>query len=135
MRSTSHILLCGASALSLTCLLSGPAFAQASDGSAPADEVVVTGVRASLRDSIQIKRSSDLISDVISTKDIGQLPDVTIAEELNRLPGVNTTRDPRQCQPGLGPRPRSPLRVRPGQRPRGRFFRAIAGRALGSLSL
>ena len=108
MKPISHILLGGVSALGLTCLLSGPAVAQAGEGAASSDEVVVTGVRASLRDSIQIKRRSDLISDVISTKDIGQLPDVTIAEELNRLPGVNTTRDRGNASQasvrGLGPR-------------------------------
>lgn len=57
------------------------------------DEVVVTGIRGSLRDAIQVKRSSDLVMDAISSEDIGQLPDVTIAESINRLPGVNATRD------------------------------------------
>jgi iron complex outermembrane recepter protein len=71
-------------------------------------EVVVTGVRQALRDSIAAKKNSELISDNISTIDIGQLPDVTIAEELNRLPGVNTTRDRGNASQaairGLGPR-------------------------------
>ncbi len=56
-------------------------------------EVVVTGVRASLSDALAQKRASSLIVESISSKDIGELPDVTIAEELNRLPGVNTTTD------------------------------------------
>ena len=71
-------------------------------------EVVVTGVRQSMRDSVIMKQNSDLITDNISTADIGQLPDVTIAEELNRLPGVNTTRDRGNASQaairGLGPR-------------------------------
>jgi iron complex outermembrane recepter protein len=71
-------------------------------------EVVVTGVRLALRDSINTKKNSDLIGDNISTKEIGQLPDVTIAEELDRLPGVNTTRDRGNASQasvrGLGPR-------------------------------
>jgi len=74
----------------------------------PEKDIVVTGVRGSLRDALSVKRNSDLISDNISTKDIGQLPDVTIAEELNRLPGVNTTRDRGNASQasvrGLGPR-------------------------------
>ena len=49
-----------------------------------------------------------MISDNITTEEIGQLPDVTIAEELNRLPGVNTTRDRGNASQasvrGLGPR-------------------------------
>ena len=72
------------------------------------NEVVVTGMRQSMRDSVIMKQSSDLITDNISTADIGQLPDVTIAEELNRLPGVNTTRDRGNASQaavrGLGPR-------------------------------
>ena len=118
MKSASHILLCGTSLLGLTCLSAGAAQAQNADTTATttapaaddnaASEVVITGVRASLRDAIAIKRNSDVISDVISTKDIGQLPDVTIAEELNRLPGVNTTRDRGNASQasvrGLGPR-------------------------------
>ena len=72
------------------------------------NEVVVTGMRQSMRDSVIMKQNSDLITDNISTADIGQLPDVTIAEELNRLPGVNTTRDRGNASQaairGLGPR-------------------------------
>jgi len=41
------------------------------------DEVVVTGVRQALRTRPSLKKNSDLISDNISTADIGQLPDVT----------------------------------------------------------
>jgi iron complex outermembrane receptor protein len=71
-------------------------------------EIVVTGVRQAMKDSINVKKSSDLIGDNISTAEIGQLPDVTIAEELNRLPGVNTTRDRGNASQasvrGLGPR-------------------------------
>jgi iron complex outermembrane recepter protein len=71
-------------------------------------EIVVTGVRLSLKDSIATKRNSDRIADNITTAEIGQLPDVTIAEELNRLPGVNTTRDRGNASQasirGLGPR-------------------------------
>ncbi|MDE2492485.1 MAG: TonB-dependent receptor [Alphaproteobacteria bacterium] len=72
------------------------------------ETVTVTGVRESLRDSLVMKQSSDLITENISTKDIGQLPDVTIAEELNRLPGLNTTLDRGNASQaavrGLGPR-------------------------------
>jgi iron complex outermembrane recepter protein len=71
-------------------------------------EIVVTGVRQAMKDSIATKKNSDLIGDNITTAEIGQLPDVTIAEELNRLPGVNTTRDRGNASQasvrGLGPR-------------------------------
>jgi hypothetical protein len=74
--------------------------AWAADEPAP-EEIVVSGLRASLRDAIQAKRASSVVTETISSKDIGVLPDVTIADELARLPGVTATRS-RQCQPGLG---------------------------------
>jgi TonB-dependent receptor len=97
------------SALALFSSISGAAFAQeSSGGDQKLEEVVVLGERAALRDSLRIKQSSELVSDSISTVEIGQLPDVTIAEELNRLPGVNTTRDRGNASQasirGLGPR-------------------------------
>jgi iron complex outermembrane receptor protein len=87
------------------------AAAAAAAGASDSDsltEIVVTGVRQAMRDSIDVKKHSDTIGDNISTAEIGQLPDVTIAEELNRLPGVNTTRDRGNASQasirGLGPR-------------------------------
>jgi TonB-dependent receptor len=130
MRVMNCVLMAGVSALGLCAMASGavaqtvdrnPEDPNATAGTAvqasagggsvqddAAKDIVVTGVRASLRDALAVKRASDLISDNISTKDIGQLPDVTIAEELNRLPGVNTTRDRGNASQasvrGLGPR-------------------------------
>jgi TonB-dependent receptor len=87
------------------------AAAAAAAGASDADsltEIVVTGVRQAMKDSIDVKKHADTIGDNISTAEIGQLPDVTIAEELNRLPGVNTTRDRGNASQasirGLGPR-------------------------------
>jgi iron complex outermembrane receptor protein len=101
-------------ALATTLALAAPAMAQETPAAAPAaaadplQEVVVTGVREAIKDSLLAKRRSNLISDDITTVDIGQLPDVTIAEELDRLPGVNTTRDRGNASQasirGLGPR-------------------------------
>jgi iron complex outermembrane recepter protein len=104
--------LCGSGALALIGSMYNPA-AQAADQGAAAssgnlEEVIVTGVRKALADAIDTKRNTLLVSDNITTKDIGALPDVTIAEELNRLPGVNTTRDRGNASQasvrGLGPR-------------------------------
>jgi len=67
--------------------------AQAPETAAQVDEVVVTGVRKSMREALDVKRGSDKVVEAISAKDIGVLPDVTIAESIARLPGVNATRD------------------------------------------
>ncbi len=82
---------------SIAAVLAGLAgTAVAADATTPAgviEEIEVTGIRDSLRDALQIKMNADLVVDAISSDDIGQLPDVTIAESINRLPGVNATRD------------------------------------------
>ena len=56
------------------------------------EEVVVTGYRASIRDSIDQKRFSDVVVESISAEDIGKLPDSSIAESIARLPGLAAQR-------------------------------------------
>ncbi len=56
-------------------------------------EVVVTGVRASLRSSINAKRAADNFSDIIKAQDIGKLPDNSVADSLSRITGVQIVRD------------------------------------------
>lgn len=86
------MLLAAASGLSLFAVASA-AWAQEAAGDTQVEEVVVTGVRKSLREALDVKQGSDKVVEAISAKDIGQLPDVTIAESIARLPGVNATRD------------------------------------------
>jgi iron complex outermembrane recepter protein len=109
VKSKKKMPVCGTGALAIFSTFGLQAYAAetaAADGDL--SEIVVTGVRQAMKDSINTKRSSDLIGDNITTAEIGQLPDVTIAEELNRLPGVNTTRDRGNASQasvrGLGPR-------------------------------
>jgi iron complex outermembrane recepter protein len=52
------------------------------------DEVVVTGIRASLRESIESKRESATVVEVITAEDVGKFPDKNVAEALQRVPGV-----------------------------------------------
>ena len=56
------------------------------------DEVVVTGIRASLRSSLEFKRDSSQIVDSISAEDIGDFPDKNLSEALQRVTGVQITR-------------------------------------------
>jgi iron complex outermembrane receptor protein len=51
-------------------------------------EVVVTGIRASLEQAIAQKRAATSVVDVVTAEDIGKLPDKNIADSLQRLPGV-----------------------------------------------
>lgn len=85
--------LFGSASIVAVAAFAAPAFAQqaaAPDQPSEVKEVVVTGIRASLEKAIQIKRKSDDVVDVISSEDIGKLPDRNVADALQRIPGVNT---------------------------------------------
>ncbi len=71
-----------------------PAFAQAApDAAAVApEEILVTGIRSSLRSAASIKRNSNSILDAISSEDLGKFPDTNVAESLQRIPGVSIDR-------------------------------------------
>lgn len=60
---------------------------------APGDDIVVTGIRAAQQRSVNIKRNAASVVDAISAEDIGKLPDVTISDSLQRIPGVQIRRD------------------------------------------
>ena len=56
------------------------------------EEVLVTGIRASLEASMDIKRESAGVVDAISAEDIGKFPDTNLAESLQRITGVSIDR-------------------------------------------
>lgn len=62
------------------------------DPAAVPGDIVVTGLRGSIRSSVAKKRTSTSIVEVITAEDIGKLPDASIAESLSRLPGLTTQR-------------------------------------------
>jgi TonB-dependent receptor len=57
-----------------------------------ANAIVVSGIRQSLANSQQIKRDSDTVVDAITAQDIGALPDRSVTEALQRVPGVSINR-------------------------------------------
>lgn len=111
-------LLVGVSAIAVGLSIGTPAFAQdqsavAAGGNPPQtgsseqqlastngeDEIVITGIRASLKRAVDIKRNAEQIVDSITAQDIGALPDRSVSEALQRIPGVtlqrtNENRDP-----------------------------------------
>ena len=56
---------------------------------AEVDEVVVTGQRLSTANAIEAQRRSGVVSSVISSDDLGKLPDANVADALARAPGIN----------------------------------------------
>jgi iron complex outermembrane recepter protein len=87
-------------ALLASSALVAPAYAQTAEQApipAPQDpaeigEIVVTGIRASQTQSINVKRNETAIVDAISAEDIGKLPDVTVADALQRIAGIQIRR-------------------------------------------
>lgn len=96
-RPSCHRLLWNASAIALA-LGAAPALAQDAAASAiaeaepQAEDIVVTGIRASLQASMDVKRDAQGIVDAITAQDIGQFPDTNLAESLQRITGVSIDR-------------------------------------------
>ena len=79
------------SGLALLVAMGAAVTAHAQDAVAPAQDdtvVVVTGIRASARSSVSIKKNTMEIVDSITAEDIGKLPDPNVSETLTRIPGV-----------------------------------------------
>ena len=55
------------------------------------EEIVVTGIRKSVEQSIEAKRDSTELTEVVTSEDIGKMPDKNVADSLARLPGVTTS--------------------------------------------
>jgi TonB-dependent receptor len=93
---TRQALRCGASALAMCGFLTAvPGYAQEKTADAPAtteEEIVVKGYKGSLQDAQAIKRKADVIVDSVSAEDIGALPDRSVTETLQRIPGVSIDR-------------------------------------------
>ncbi|WP_342587710.1 TonB-dependent receptor [Allosphingosinicella vermicomposti] len=102
-RSLSHIIF-GVSTLAIA----APAMAQdaaatvgqpgdseiqeTAPGADDSEDIVVTGIRASLREAVDIKRDAQGVVDAISAEDIGKFPDTNLAESLQRITGVSIDR-------------------------------------------
>ncbi len=66
--------------------------AAAADTNSKGQEVVVVGVRRSLKTSQQIKKDADTVVDSITATDIGSFPDKSVAEALQRVAGITVSR-------------------------------------------
>jgi len=83
------ILIASASVLAVA--IAAPAFAQDAKSDA-VEAVVVTGIRASLQQSIESKRNANAIIDVVTAEDVGKFPSSNVAEALTIVPGVTVDR-------------------------------------------
>ena len=92
-----------------SCIAAAQAQAQAASapGTGELEEVVVSGFRASLSASLDVKRTEAGSTDSIMAEDIADFPDMNLSESIQRLPGVSITRSAGQGRNisvrGLGP--------------------------------
>ena len=71
------------------------------------EEIVVTGIRSSIKRAQDIKRDASGVVDSIAAEDLGKFPDLNVAESLQRISGVSIDRSGGEGQQvtvrGLGP--------------------------------
>jgi iron complex outermembrane receptor protein len=94
------------SGFALSCALT-PALAA---DPAPVDEIVVSGFKMSLQNSLNTKRDADGVVEAVSAEDIGQLPDKNVADALQRLPGITTITSAAPGSGGFGENDRVSVR-------------------------
>lgn len=85
---SKKFMLMGTTALLVA--LAGPgAYAQTDNGvDGEDDEVVAVGIRQSIKEARDLKRDADTAVDSIVASDVSTLPDLSVAEALQRVPGV-----------------------------------------------
>jgi iron complex outermembrane recepter protein len=91
-------------AAQIALLASGAVLAQTAPAqdSAPTATVVVVGQRAALESAQKIKQDADEIVDSVVADDIGKLPDKSVTEVLQRIPGVTIDRTLNRVDPQQG---------------------------------
>src|SRR5690606_16674330 len=88
MRFTKRLLslaICSATGLA-------PTIVAAQQQNQPVEEIVAQGMRSSIENAQHLKRNADTVKDVITASDIGALPDKSVTEALQRIPGVTIER-------------------------------------------
>lgn len=90
--STRSGLLTCASALAFAAVVCPSAVAAQEEAKPDDPQIVVTGIRGALNNARAIKKNSDTIVDSVSADDIGALPDRSVTETLQRIPGISINR-------------------------------------------
>ena len=104
MKASKLAILCSASALAVVLPLSGAMAQDAQESQPPSgdgfgevqeeggEDIVVTGIRASLASAQDRKAAASAVVDSIVAEDIGKLPDNTVSDALQRVTGVQVAR-------------------------------------------
>jgi TonB-dependent receptor len=76
----------------LGALLSSTSWSQQASEPDALDEVVDTGTRAALAESLDRKRDSQVVQDSIVAEDLGRFPDANVADSLSHITGITLVR-------------------------------------------
>jgi TonB-dependent receptor len=85
-------LLQGICIAALASAISAPALAQETTAPDEGETVVITGIRDNMESAQNRKRYADTVVDSITAEDIGSFPDKSVAEALQRVPGITVVR-------------------------------------------
>lgn len=82
----------GITAIFLALALGSPSFADTAGDKDELGLIIVTGIRASLEKSIDIKKHAPVILDSINATELGRFPDDDVADSLSHITGISITR-------------------------------------------
>ena len=99
---------------------STPSSGQSAEGEVTT--ITVTGIRASLENAAEIKRKADTFVDSVTASDVTSLPDMSVAEALERLRSAAGTKYDRRAIKALTALDEK-LQVRPSGREEGAIVR------------
>jgi iron complex outermembrane recepter protein len=94
LRSALIMAAAGAGLVALTARAQNapPAGAAATVRDENIEEIVITGLRASLEKSLEMKKQSAVLQDSINALELGRFPDADVADSLSHLPGITISR-------------------------------------------
>jgi iron complex outermembrane recepter protein len=75
-------------AAAITLALSGAAVPVFAAQGEQIEEVIVTGIRGSLKQSLDTKREANAVVEAVTAEDLGAFPNTNVAEAMTQIPGV-----------------------------------------------
>jgi TonB-dependent receptor len=99
--SKKRLIALGTVSTMALCMAAAPAVAQETEeeNDEPTEQIVVRGYVSALESAQDFKEEADTFLDAITAEDIGALPDRSVAEALQRVPGVNVGRFQKTTDP------------------------------------
>lgn len=91
MSKQRSTLIAAAVTLALSATAAPTQAAQSTSGE-QIEEIIVSGIRGSLRESLETKREANAVVEALSAEDLGNFPNTNVAEAMTQVPGVSIDR-------------------------------------------